>query len=741
MKSYCYYFVVLALLMGVVRATAQSDEKTVVFTNTQGGEFAQQYGSRMDLLAVTLKGPITQEDLKALSNQYSLKVLNLEEGVIVAGKVGFTTYADNELCGCLGYLPLEQFTLPSTLKSIKSRAMVSNSAMLKNLYVTSLEPPLCPLDVFKEYSYQNCVLHVPANVLETYKSHATWGKFASIVGESNISGPVYTFTQEEFRLHHNEKLELTFNKELPEGARLKIKDANVAVLTGKVLYGDLVGETEITLTVNGETASAKVIVEPVSSKYVDPFIDWSMTKEQILEKLAAYPHKDTEYPSAGYDAVDFDFGNMGQKYVRYSFLKSTGKLESVIIAFISPVDYKTRDMDRHFCERFHLKLVKSELSKIFERKDVTLETFVTSSIAMASYKPTLPLNVKKDVVYCFETAMDIKKEMTLFIESSDPFAVDRGDGVEIAYEPKSYGFGKLKAVPVELASNTIKIYGGNITKIGLQSQKLTSLDLPAKSSLQFLHVGGNQLKSLNVESASGLEHLVCSNNEITALDLKKNKELKYLSAYMNFLNDIQVDGLSKLEVLYVNQTLIKNINLTGCDNLVQFWIDDTGLKQLTMPERYDHLRALFLRNCRLSVDALEQIFDKLPDVNNEIINSDNEVWMRRVKIARTPNVAGIIHLDSAEKKGWIFDVEGVKGIEELELSDAFKLYPSIATDYVMVETDGKPSRAYIFDLNGVCVKQLFLHNSLQQIDLSDMEAGVYFLKIESRDSALRFDKK
>ena len=270
---------------------------------------------------------------------------------------------------------------------------------------------------------------------------------------------------------------------------------------------------------------------------------------------------------------------------------------------------------------------------------------------------------------------------------------------------------------------------------------MTSVNLPAENTLKFLHVGGNQLTSLDVESAKGWEHLVCANNELTVLNVKKNKELKYLSAYMNFLNNVQVDSLPKLEVLYVNQNRIKDINLMGCDNLVQFWIDDNGLKKMTMPEEYDHLRALFLRNCRISVDSLEQIFDKLPDVNHEEINSDNEVWMRRVKIDRTPNVVGVINLAPAKEKGWIFDVEGATGVDKLEQSDAFRLYPSIADDYIMVETDGKSSKAYIYNLNGLCVRNLELNNSLQQVDVSGLAAGVYFLKMESCGNAFRFVKK
>ncbi len=741
MKLYHLLFTLMAVCMTAFHGVAQDDDKTVVFENVAGGEFAQQFGSRMDLLNITLSGPINQEDLKVISGQYSLQILDMKNGKLLAGKVGFYTYGNDELCACLGYLPLTDLTLPSTLKSIQNKALTTNAAMLKNLHVTSPEPPACPEGAFKDYSYQNCALHVPATALNAYKVHEVWSRFATIKTEGGEMEPAYRFAQKEYKLHHNDKVDLTFNEPLPEGAVLKLQDSNVAILKGTQLHGDLVGETEISLTVGSEVATAKVIVEPVSATLIDPFIDWSMNKEQILEKLGQYPHVDTEHPSAGYDAVDFDFGNMGQKYVRYSFLQSTGKLESVIIAYVSPVDYKNRNIDAHMSERFHLKLVKNDLSKVFVRDEVTLETFVTASIAMASYKPTPVFDVDKNVIFSFKSDKDIKKTVDLFVEASKPFTIDRGDGVEISYGAGSYGFDAVKTVPVELGGTEFKILGQGVTKIALQNQGLTSVSLPDDNTLQFLHVGSNKLTELNVQSCKDLEHLVCANNELTTLDVKKNKKLKYLSAYLNFLNSVQVDGLSLLEVLYVNQNKIKKIDLTGCTAMVQFWIDDNAVKELKMPENYNNLRALFLRNCRLDVDSLERIFNKLPDVNHEEINADNEVWMRRVKIDRTPGVEGKINLVPAQNKGWIFDVKGASGLEDAIVMPQLVLYPTVASQSVVVETSKLPSKACILTLDGSCVKTLELNNPLQQVDVSTLATGIYLFKAEGCEQAVKFVKK
>ncbi len=110
--------------------------------------------------------------------------------------------------------------------------------------------------------------------------------------------------------------------------------------------------------------------------------------------------------------------------------------------------------------------------------------------------------------------------------------------------------------------------------------------------------------------------------------------------------------------------------MTGCNSLVQFWADDNGIKQVTMPQDYSKLRALFLRNCRLSVAALQAILDKLPNVTQETITPDNKVWMRRVKLERTPNIENI-YLVPAQEKGWIFDVKGIdSGVNDIDAQNA-----------------------------------------------------------------------
>lgn len=663
----------LIALCANIMAWAQSSDEVYTFVNKQGGEFATATSSRSDLLHIKLSGPVNQEDLKVISNQYSLKTLDLREARILAGKVGFASYADNELSNCLGYLPLVELTLPSSLTSLQAKALKSNGAMLKKLCMPATTPPTCGLATFSDYSFENCELQVPQTALEAYKAQEPWSNFKNIKVEENgqALGATYTFVADSIKLNSKQGAKLTFNKELPSNAVISVADKNVALLRGDSIFGSLVGSTTLFLTVGDEKDSLVVEVTPQSTKYIEPFVDWNMTKDEILAKIGNYPHKDCETPSAGYDAIDFDFGNMGQRYVRYSFWKETGKLESVIIAFISPVDYRNRNMDMHMSERYNLKMVKSDLSKIFERGDITVETFVTGNLAMASYKPTVKIAIRnRNQRIKLVSSRATMQAIDVFIDSNEPFALDRGDGLEIAYNNGDYGFDQRHSLPLVVGADTITIVGGNVKRLGLSKCGLQAIELPDNNEITFLHVGNNELSKLNLSKTLKLEHLVCADNQLRGLDLTANTELNYVAAYMNFMSSCKVTGLSKLANLYINQNQIKSIDLTGCNSLVQFWADDNGIKQVTMPQDYSKLRALFLRNCRLSVATLQAILDKLPNVTQETITPDNKVWMRRVKLERTPNIENI-YLVPAQEKGWIFDVKGIdSGVNDIDAQNA-----------------------------------------------------------------------
>ena len=397
MKRFRVLLILTVLLTSLGVLSAQ---EVYTFVNESPGQLAADLGSRSDLIHMKVSGALNDADMKAIQNQYSLKTLDLRDASILKGKVGFKEYEADELSSIFGYLPLEELTLPTSLKKLQAKALYSNSVSLKKLIVPCTTPPTCGADAIKAYSFENCTLYVPSRAIETYKATEPWSGFTKIqIDEAGTPGaPTYTIEGDTITLKRGEGYKLTFNKELPQEAKLSVKDPNVAILKGDSIFGALVGVTQIELTVGEETDVAHIKVPAQHNEYIDPYINWAMTKEQILAEIGQYPHKDAETPPAGYEAIEFDFGNKGQKYVLYSFRKSTRLLESVIIRFITPMDYKDRKMDAYFSERFNLQMNVDGLSKRFVRGDITLDTKVTNNLAMASFKPTMVGKTKSTIM-------------------------------------------------------------------------------------------------------------------------------------------------------------------------------------------------------------------------------------------------------------------------------------------------------------------------------------------------------
>lgn len=76
----------------------------------------------------------------------------------------------------------------------------------------------------------------------------------------------------------------------------------------------------------------------------------------------------------------------------------------------------------------------------------------------------------------------------------------------------------------------------------------------------------------------------------------------------------------------------------------------------------------------------------------------------------------------------------VHSIDQLELFD-FKIYPNPFSDRIHIENNGlQRYRCGMLNLLGHTVKQIQFNNENQTIDLTDLNAGIYFLRIESGDN-------
>lgn len=77
----------------------------------------------------------------------------------------------------------------------------------------------------------------------------------------------------------------------------------------------------------------------------------------------------------------------------------------------------------------------------------------------------------------------------------------------------------------------------------------------------------------------------------------------------------------------------------------------------------------------------------------------------------------------------------VLSIDPLELFD-FNIYPNPFTDRIHIENNGLQQYGLsVLNSLGQTVKQIQVKNDNQTIDLTELKAGIYFLRIESRENA------
>ena len=99
-------------------------------------------------------------------------------------------------------------------------------------------------------------------------------------------------------------------------------------------------------------------------------------------------------------------------------------------------------------------------------------------------------------------------------------------------------------------SGTLDIsYYTNLQDFGCQTNKISTLKLPATATLWRLHANDNELAALDVTANTGLTTLRCHNNRLRTLDLSKNAALTELNcANQTSTEDVSVFDYNKIGV-------------------------------------------------------------------------------------------------------------------------------------------------------------------------------------------------
>ena len=136
-----------------------------------------------------------------------------------------------------------------------------------------------------------------------------------------------------------------------------------------------------------------------------------------------------------------------------------------------------------------------------------------------------------------------------------------------------------------------------------------------------------------------------------------------------------------------------------------FWIENTdGLGAFTI-ERTISTEVDFLRD----VAAADFNEDGLMDVVSASISDDKVAW---------------------------YENTGVLGIEDAA-SKTFSIFPNPTHDRVFIKTENPIQTVHVFTSQGNIIKTV--HNS-NEIDLSEMNSGLYFIQIEDTNRSTEIKK-
>ena len=249
----------------------------------------------------------------------------------------------------------------------------------------------------------------------------------------------------------------------------------------------------------------------------------------------------------------------------------------------------------------------------------------------------------------------------------------------------------------------------NLKTLHLGDNQLTSLDVSDKTYLTDLEVYQNQLTDLDVSKNVKLERLDVGSNQLAYIDVSKNVNLTYLDVGSNQLTNIDVSKNVNLDDLDVSFNQLTNLDISKNTNLT---ILDVGYNQLT---NIDVSKNVKLENLNVFDNQLTNV-----EVSKNVKLTDLDVgWNQLTDIDVSKNVnlekldVGYNQLTNVEvsKNVKLTDLEVYKNqLTNLDISKNTNLKTLNLEDNQLTSLDVS-DKAYLTDLE--------VHkNQLTNIDVS-----------------------
>jgi hypothetical protein len=217
------------------------------------------------------------------------------------------------------------------------------------------------------------------------------------------------------------------------------------------------------------------------------------------------------------------------------------------------------------------------------------------------------------------------------------------------------------------------------------------------------------LSNENISDLTGIEgfrvlkSLDVSDNSISSLDLSKNLQLEDLNAAHNNLTEIDLSGHLSIKKIVVNDNNLSSLNLNNGHN-------SNLLANPNNPDAFN--------------------FDARNNANLSCIEVSDENHM-------------ITHFSNFIDTQTNFSENPCETLSTIEQDLSFSIYPNPASDYIVIENNNIAIvKIEILDATGKIITSYLPENENehQQLSISSIQSGLYFMRIKAGDDSI-FVKK
>lgn len=208
-----------------------------------------------------------------------------------------------------------------------------------------------------------------------------------------------------------------------------------------------------------------------------------------------------------------------------------------------------------------------------------------------------------------------------------------------------------------LTSIDMSEYYGGMEQLFCAYNELTELILPKGTELNYVWAADNKLTEVDASGLSFLETLILDNNQLTSLKLPESSFLRNLDVQSNHsLKTIDLSEQHNLTGLHCQNCIIEELDVSQNPELTELLCDGNRITSLNLSVN----KQLLVLGCnynQLDKEALESIYQQLPDVSGDIDSLENKLWLPQLfRMLRANGNPGYSEADQsiATKKGWEF---------------------------------------------------------------------------------------